>query len=460
MISRLIFALSLAILCISVLATPIQSYKRSFKVPRLAVEGYVPHGPRALQRARAKYGVSQTYAGPASIHKRELTVTFGDDITVIPESPIANSISRATNGTAATNENGETPATGTNNDAQFLSPIQVGGQTMIVNFDSGSSDTWIFNTRLPASQQQGHTIYDPTKSSTAKLIQGSTFNISYGDGSTASGVVGTDTVDIGGATVPNQAVGLPERLSTSFVSDSASNGLVGLAFGKLNTMKPVRQKTFFDNVLPNLSQPVFTAALKGDGQNGGSYEFGKVDTTSFRGELNVIKIDSGRGFWEFASTTASVNGQSISIPGARAIADTGTSLMLVGDTLLKGYWSQVPGATTNAGAGGVVFPCNAQLPDLQIAIGAKTATVEGKNFNFAPVGRDSATGERRKFTDPNSSNAKQLANQHANQSDTVCFGGMQSSAGLGFAIYGDVFFKSNFVVFEGVTPSLGFAPHA
>lgn len=331
------------------------------------------------------------------MHKRELTVTFGDDITVIPESPIANSISRAANGTSATTENGETPATGTNNDAQFLSPIEVGGQKLIVNFDSGSSDTWIFNTRLPASQQLGHTIYDPSKSSASKLIQGSLFNISYGDGSTASGVVGTDTVDIGGATVPNQAIGLPDRLSASFVSDSASNGLVGLAFSKLNTMKPVRQKTFFDNILSSLSQPVFTAALKGDGQNGGSYEFGKVDTTSFRGELNVVKVDSSRGFWEFSSASATVNGQTISIPGGRAIADTGTSLMLVSDTLLKGYWSQVPGATTNAGAGGVIFPCTAQLPDLQIAIGTKTATVQGKNFNFAPVGRDSATGERRKL---------------------------------------------------------------
>ena len=36
---------------------------------------------------------------------------------------------------------------------------------------------------------------------------------------------------------------------------------------------------------------------------------------------------------------------------------------------------------------------------------------------------------------------------------------MQSSGGIPFSIYGDVFFKSNFVVFEAATPSLGFATH-
>lgn len=388
----LIFVFTL--LLASTIASPISTRnikKRSFKIPRVAVENYVPNGPRALQRAYAKFGITEPSAGPAALRKRDLNFGFGD-INLLPGGDVANRVSSAVADSATTgNENGETTATGTNNDAQFLSPITVGGQQLVVNFDSGSSDTWVFNTGLPANARRGHTLYDPSKSSTFKLLKGQTFNISYGDSSTASGPVGIDVFDVGGSTVQAQAIGIPNQVSQSFITDSASNGLVGMAFSKLNTVSPTPQKTFFDNVLSDLSQPVFTAALRSDSP--GSYEFGRIDTSSFTGELNVVPIDSSKGFWEFASTKASVGGKTITISGGKAIADTGTSLMLVSDDLLTAYWEEVQGATLNQQIGGVIFPCNAKLPDLKIAVGDKVATVAGANFNFAEVGKDQQTGE-------------------------------------------------------------------
>jgi hypothetical protein len=41
-------------------------------------------------------------------------------------------------------------------------------------------------------------------------------------------------------------------------------------------------------------------------------------------------------------------------------------------------------------------------------------------------------------------------------SSSKCFGGVQSSSGTGSSLYGDVFLKSQFVVFDGSdTPRLG-----
>ena len=42
----------------------------------------------------------------------------------------------------------------------------------------------------------------------------------------------------------------------------------------------------------------------------------------------------------------------------------------------------------------------------------------------------------------------------------VCFGAVQSNGGANLQIYGDIFFKSQFVAFNSAGPSIGVAPHA
>jgi aspergillopepsin I len=94
----------------------------------------------------------------------------------------------------------------------------------------------------------------------------------------------------------------------------------------------------------------------------------------------------------------------------------------------------VQGATNNQQQGGYTFPCSTQLPNFTLQIGSYKAVVPGKYMNYAPISAGSST----------------------------CFGGIQSDASIGFAIWGDVFLKSQYVVFDQTqsTPRLGFAAQA
>jgi len=419
MLPRLVSLILVTVFVTFVLAVPTRQtsriQKRSFKVLRKRNEefkGY--HGPTQLLKAYQKFGMTVPEGLHLSVSHRHRK---GVANTTQPSSPQES-------GTGSVTATPVEP-----NDLEYIAPVTIGGQSIDMNFDTGSSDLWVFNTQLDAQTSQGHTLYDPSKSANFQLLQGASFDISYGDGSGAAGNVGTDTVDIGGAIVTGQAIELATNISSSFVQDTNSNGLVGLAFSQINTVKPQQQRTFFDNAMPTLAQPLFTADLRADAV--GAYEFGKIDTTKFTGDLAWAEVDPSNGFWEFSSSKFSVgNGKALSAIGGTAIADTGTTLMLVDPAVVNAYYSQVAGAVNDQQVGGITFPCDADLPDLNVDVGGVyTATIQGSLLNFAQVDRN------------------------------TCFGGLQPTTG-GLQIYGDIFFKSQFVVFNGGNNTLGVAPHA
>lgn len=108
------------------------------------------------------------------------------------------------------------------------------------------------------------------------------------------------------------------------------------------------------------------------------------------------------------------------------------------DEIASTYWKQVPSAILDfAFFGGYIFDCNETLPPFKLLVGEKgkatyTLTVPGDYMSYAPLGAG------------------------------TCYGAMQPTFGqIPFNIYGDVFLKSAFVVFDrgsnGQSPRLGFA---
>lgn len=241
-------------------------------------------------------------------------------------------------------------------DTEYLANIQIGtpAQTLPMDFDTGSSDLWVFSSDTPSSSISGQAIYSPGKSSTASKMDGSTWKISYGDGSSSSGSVYTDLVTIGNLSVQSQAVETATQVSSEFTADSAMSGLVGLAFSSINTVSPKAQNTFFDNAMPKLSQPVFTADLKHDAE--GSYNFGYIDSAAFTGDMFYVDLFNSSteyaGFWSFQSTGYAVgdgSASSSSGTGSTGTGSTGTGSTGTGSTGSTG--SSGSGTGTSSGSG-------------------------------------------------------------------------------------------------------------
>lgn len=371
-------------------ASPARIQKRGvYKVERVPNPNYTGrNGPRALLKTLRKYRMPIPAAlTNAASQSNEMISKRQNRKKGKGHKQKGGAAAAAAGGAtaAATNGTGTVTATPEANDVEYLAPVDIGGQTINLDFDSGSSDLWVFNSQLSNKATAGHTIYDPTASKTFALMQGASFEISYGDGSGAAGNVGTDTVNLGGATVTAQAIELATAVSQSFVQDTNNNGLLGLAFSSINTVQPQQQKTFFDNVMSSLAEPLFTADLRA--QAVGAYEFGTVDTSKFTGAMTWVPVNNTQGFWQFTSESFAIDGGAAqtSTAGGQAIADTGTTLMLADAAVASAYYAQVAGAVDDQTQGGFTFPCDSTLPDLQIDVGGTMATVKGTDINFAPV---------------------------------------------------------------------------
>lgn len=259
--------------------------------------------------------------------------------------------------------------------------------------------SWVMNPNVAGIDLAGREVFNVSNSTTFQRMDEATFRIGYGDRSFAWGYVGTDTVDIGGAVVSSQAIGIATTVSNSFKEETHYNGLAGFAFSTVSTMRPRQQKNFLENLAQDLDEPVLTASLKPKAV--GEYEFGFVDRDKYRGELVNITVDPSNGFWQVPSLHYKIgDGTLIKRDDATpAIADTGTTLMLLDDEVVRAYYAQVPNAAHLSNVGGYTYPCNQTLPDLSVGFGdSHLAYLPGEFLGYSQVGTNLTTGEPGTFS--------------------------------------------------------------
>ena len=402
------------------------------KVKLLHNSKYQRSGPKSYVYLLKKYKFSPTTEGPYFMsNKIQQQGKHGETHAIGGKAHVRQRVLQK-KGATEQDQAGEVPAEDEQNDSEYLSEVKLGtpGQTFKLDFDTGSADLWVWSTELPQSvSTKGHTVFDPTKSSTFKNSAGSSWKISYGDGSSASGTVGTDKLDIGGLVIENQAIELANNLSTSF-QQGVGDGLLGLAFGQINTVTPSRVQTPVENMISQEDIPqsseLFTAHL-GSLNDGGDadrtdsyYTFGYINEEALGGqEPHYTPIDSSQGFWQFASASATIDGKTIERSGNTAIADTGTTLALVDDATAKKIYDAIPGGKFDTNQQGYVFPTDTpldKLPVVSFAVGNKQFSVNKLDLAFADAG------------------------------DGFSYGGIQSRGDLDFDILGDTFLKGIYAV--------------
>jgi aspergillopepsin I len=98
-----------------------------------------------------------------------------------------------------------------------------------------------------------------------------------------------------------------------------------------------------------------------------------IDESKYSGDLVYTKVDSSQGFWMFTADSYSVGGTA-GTGAITGIADTGTTLLLLDDSVVSAYYAKVSGSSNDATQGGYIYPCGGSLPDFSITVGGQVRT--------------------------------------------------------------------------------------
>jgi hypothetical protein len=308
-------------------------------------------------------------------------------------------------------------------------------QQFRLHIDTGSSDLWVNAANSTLCSRRGDECadsgtFDPDASSSFEFVN-SDFNISYVDGSGASGIYGRDTFHIGSKSIDGLQFGIGYE-STS------PEGILGIGY----TINEVQVNRFGDEPYPNLPQLLadngdintnaYSLWLNDLDASTGSILFGGVDTEKFEGTLATLPIlpfqsQQSPIYAEFniALTALGQNGQEGSIfqnGNVPVLLDSGSSLMYLPDEVVRSLYSAF-NAEYDGAQGAAFVDCDManQQGSLEFTFSGVTISVP---YDELVV----------------------VAGQN-NRGQEVCILGI-SPAGDSPSVLGDTFLRSAYVVYD------------
>ncbi|KAI0526577.1 aspartic-type endopeptidase [Xylaria bambusicola] len=309
-------------------------------------------------------------------------------------------------------------------------------QSVRLHIDTGSSDLWVNTPQSSLCTQRSDPCafagsYVANESSTYEYV-GDWFNISYVDGSGASGDYVSDTIRIGSSTLDRLQFGI------GYVS-SSSQGILGIGYPSNEVQVGRAGRDPYDN-LPaalvsagQISRNAYSLWLNDLDASRGSILFGGIDTEQYMGSLHTLPIQANGGVYsEFLITLTALKlgGETIAENQALAVLlDSGSSLTYLPDEFVETIYERV-NAQYDEGAGAAYVPCALEnnASTLDFTFSSPTISVEMGELVLDLV---TSSGRRPRFTN----------------GEEACLFGI-APAGEGTNVLGDTFLRSAYVVYD------------
>ncbi|KAL3041325.1 hypothetical protein OYC64_019515 [Pagothenia borchgrevinki] len=212
-------------------------------------------------------------------------------------------------------------------DTTYYGAISIGTppQSFQVLFDTGSANLWVDSIYCSTRACNTHTKFNPRESSTYSA-NGKTFFLPYGAGS-LHGTFGYDTVNVGGIVINHQEIGLSTNEPGQNFVVAKFDGILGLSYPSISAggETPVVDNMISQNLL---SANIFSFYLSRGGQQGSVLSFGGVDTSLYRGQIYWTPVTS-ETYWQIGVQGFEINGRETGwcSQGCQSIVDTGTSTL-------------------------------------------------------------------------------------------------------------------------------------
>ncbi|EEQ85907.1 hypothetical protein RJZ56_001873 [Blastomyces dermatitidis] len=330
-----------------------------------------------------------------------------------------------------------------NEETLYFCNITLGtpAQHVRMHIDTGSSDLWCNSPNSDLCTQSGDPCaeggtYDPKASSTYQFTN-SLFNISYLDGSGASGDYVTDTLSIGGVSLNDFQFGVG-------LDSTSQEGVLGIGY-PANAVQPARYGQAPYPNLPfalvdqgHIKSPAYSLWLNDLDASTGSILFGGVNAAKFHGTLQSLPILRRGGQYidlVIALTGLSISGngvdQELSTGSMPVLLDSGSSLCYLPDQLVSAIYRFVQ-AIYDPSSGAAFIPCRFKYADVTL------------NFRFSPT-LTTAVPMNELILDIGT--AVGIDRPSFSNGEPACLFGIAPSGG-GTSILGDTFLRSAYVVYD------------